>query len=154
MMTKALSLIATLAIGCAGPPMAARMPRVAPVPQPTSAPAFLVLSEHEAWSAHQASVMFLDARPRMDFMQGHIPGAVSLPLRDRDFEDRLWEFLASPRCKPNAPVVVYCSGCCSTDAVFLALRLQEVGFKQIKHYKDGFPGWARADHPISRDSLR
>lgn len=154
MMIKALGLMATLAIICAGQPMAAQMPQVSPIPRPNTAAAFPVLSEKEAWLAHQAGVLFLDARPRTDFMQGNIPGSISLPLRDRDFEDRLWEFLASARNKPTAAVVVYCSGCCSTDAVFLALRLQEVGFKQIKHYKDGLPGWMRAEHPISKVALQ
>lgn len=149
MMIKLMGLVLMLAMGCAGPPYASML-QVAPNPPQPSAPGFPVLSEKEAWSAHQASVLFLDARPRYDFMQGHIPGAVSLPLRDRDFEDRLWDFLTSPRSMPSASVVVYCSGCCSTDAIFLAVRLQEVGFKQIKHYKDGFPGWARADRPISK----
>lgn len=149
MTIKIMGLVAMFAMGCVGSPKATSMLQVGPNPPQPSAPAFPVLTEKEAWSAHQANVVFLDARSRDDFMQGHIPGAVSLPYRDRDFEDRLWEFLASPRCKPDAPVVVYCSGCCSTDAVFLAVRLQEVGFKQIKHYKDGFPGWARAERPIS-----
>jgi rhodanese-related sulfurtransferase len=50
-------------------------------------------------------------------------------------------------------VVLYCSGCCSTDALFLALRLKELGFKQIQIYRDGFPGWARAERPIAKGTM-
>ena len=121
---------------------------MASVAEPTAAASpFTHLTGEEAWAAHGAGVPFLDARPYYDYALGHIPGAVHVPLHERDFEDRLWDFLASPRSQPTIPVVVYCSGCCSTDSLFLALRLKESGFTSISIYKDGYPGWLRADRP-------
>jgi rhodanese-related sulfurtransferase len=119
---------------------------------PESSP-FPILNGEEAWKAQQEGVLFLDARPQSEYLLGHIPGAVSVPLRQPDFEDRLWDFVAGPRAKPQGPVVLYCSGCCSTDALFLALRLKELGFKQIQIYRDGFPGWARAERPIAKGTM-
>ena len=133
--------------------------RPAPDPIPTPAapeksnPAALPdtpMTGEEAWAAHRAGVLFVDARPYADYALGHIPGALHVPLRERDYEDRWWDFLADPRIKPDKTIVVYCSGCCSTDSLFLALRLKETGFTRIQIYKDGFPGWLRAERPPRR----
>jgi rhodanese-related sulfurtransferase len=100
-----------------------------------------------AWEAFQKKALFLDARLPADYADGRIPGALNLPLRAVDFEDRLQAFLASPETKPMDLTVVYCSGCCSTDSLFLAQWLKDCGFTQIHIYRDGFPGWLRAGHP-------
>lgn len=105
------------------------------------------LAGDQAWEAFQNQALFLDARQPADYVYGHIPGAVNLPLRAVDFEDRLQAFLASPETKPMNLVVVYCSGCCSTDSLFLAQHLKDAGFKRIQIFRDGFPGWLRAGHP-------
>lgn len=126
-----------------------------PKPLPTAVPEvppFLILTGDETWAAHENAVLFLDARIPFDFARGHIPGSINLPLKSPDFEKRFGDFMVGPKSSPSMPVVVYCSGCCSTDALFLALRLKEAGFKDVRHYKDGFPGWARAERPVSRGS--
>ncbi len=105
------------------------------------------LAGDQAWEAFQNQALFLDARQPAEYVYGHIPGAVNLPLRAVDFEDRLQVFLASPGTKPMDLVVIYCSGCCSTDSLFLAQRLKDAGFKRIQIFQDGFPGWLRAGHP-------
>ena len=136
-------------------------PAPEPIPPPAahtgnSIPAGLPatpMTGEAAWAAQRAGVLFVDARPYADYAQGHIPGALHVPLRERDYEDRWWDFLANPRVKPEQPMVVYCSGCCSTDSLFLALRLQETGFTRVQVYKDGFPGWLRADRPQVRGNF-
>lgn len=117
-----------------------------------AASSFPVLTGDEARDAHQKGVLFLDARSRFGYAQGHIPGAVNLPLRAPDREGRLWDFLAGSTSKPAEPAVVSCSGGCGTDSVFLALRLRKLGFKQVRNDKDGFPGWARAERPTTKGS--
>jgi rhodanese-related sulfurtransferase len=100
----------------------------------------------QAWEAFRKDALFLDARQPADYAQGHIPRALNLSLRAVDFEDRLRAFLAGPKEMRTNSVVVYCSGCCSTDSLFLAQQLKDVGFTQIHIYRDGFPGWLRAGH--------
>jgi rhodanese-related sulfurtransferase len=116
-------------------------------PNTASAP-FPELSGEQAWKAFRAGSLFLDARQRTDHWQGHIPGALNLPFWAKDFERRLLDFLTGPKGDPATAVVVYCGGCCSTDSLMLARRLQDFGFKHIQIYRDGYPGWARAERPI------
>jgi rhodanese-related sulfurtransferase len=109
--------------------------------------AFAELNAEQAYAAWRGGVLFLDARLGTDYAYGHIPGALSLSLRDPGFAQRLKALLAGAKGKPTQPVVVYCSGCCSTDSLFLAQSLKESGFTSIRNYRDGFPGWARAGYP-------
>lgn len=101
----------------------------------------------QAFEAFQKGALFLDAREPADYVYGHVPGALNLPIWAVDFEDRFQAFLASPAARPLERVVVYCGGCCSTDSLFLAQSLKDAGFKRIHVYRDGFPGWLRAGHP-------
>jgi len=113
----------------------------------TTAP-FPELQGEQAREAFHAGVLFLDARPPMDYWLGHVPSALNLPVWAKDFESRLLDFLISHKGAPEAGVVVYCGGCCSTDSLLLARRLQDFGFKYVQIYRDGYPGWARAEQPI------
>lgn len=114
-------------------------------PKPRSP--FPELDAQQAYAAFHGGALFLDARTSADFGYGHIPGALSLPLRAVDFEERLKALLAHPKGTLTGPVVVYCSGCCSTDSLFLAQRLLEAGYSRVQVFKDGYPGWARAEYP-------
>lgn len=109
---------------------------------------FPELTGEQAWAAFRVGRLFLDARQQTDHWQGHVPGALNLPYWARDFESRLLDFLTGPMGDPASAVVVYCSGCCSTDSLMLARRLQGLGFKRIQIYRDGYPDWARAERPI------
>lgn len=127
---------------------AAQTPQRPPSGQNEPAPqgAFSELNAGAVLAASRAGTLFLDARLNTDFVYGHIPGARNLPFRAKDFESRLQDFLAGPQGRAKVPVVVYCSGCCSTDALMLAQRLHEYGFTRIQVYRDGYPGWARAGY--------
>ncbi|WP_316415085.1 rhodanese-like domain-containing protein [Mesoterricola silvestris] len=133
--------MASVAWGQAGVPAGAW--RVEPSPRNP----FPELDAQQAYATFRGGARFVDARLPEDFVYGHIPGALNLPLRVTDFEARLKALLASPQGTLAGPVVVYCSGCCSTDSLFLAQRLLEAGFSQVQVFKDGYPGWARAGYP-------
>ncbi len=109
---------------------------------------FPELQGEQAREAFHAGVLFLDARLPMDYWLGHIPSALNLPVRAKDFKSRLLDFMISHKGEPDTRVVVYCGGCCSTDSLLLAHRLQDFGFKYVQIYRDGYPGWARAEQPI------
>jgi rhodanese-related sulfurtransferase len=140
-----LFLASALLVGQAGTSPHTAISAASAVP-PTE-PAFPELTGDQAWDAFRSGVLFLDARQRSDYVNGHVPGALNLPLWAKDFEDQLMDFLTNPKVKPTNPAVLYCSGCCSTDSLFLAQRLKEVGFTRIQIYRDGYPGWLRAERP-------
>lgn len=91
------------------------------------------------------SALFVDVRSRDMFDEGHIPGAVSLPLGD--FESRVEAFAAE--VSPTQPLVTYCSGRLCQDSHTAAQLLMERGFENVVVYIDGFPGWIENGYPVA-----
>lgn len=87
--------------------------------------------------AATGSHLILDARPRADFAEGHLPGAISLPIND--FAGSFPEVV--PLLMGGMPVLVYCTGPLCDDALRLGLRLEEAGFPEITVYVEGMEGW-------------
>jgi rhodanese-related sulfurtransferase len=78
-------------------------------------------------------VLFVDARSQNDYENGHIPGAVSLPVGQ--FEERIESFLN--RYPLAQPIVTYCSGRTCEDSHDLAQFLSDLGFTNVRIFIDG-----------------
>ena len=92
--------------------------------------------------ARKGLVTVLDVRPQEEFAQGHVPGAVNIPVQE--LEKRLAEL---PK---RREVVAYCRGpycLMSYDAVVL---LRNRGLK-ARRLEDGLPEWRLAGLPVQRD---
>jgi len=92
----------------------------------------------------KGDAIFVDARSQNDYENGHIPGAVSLPVAQ--FEAEIAFFLN--RFPPGQPIVTYCSGRTCKDSHDLAQVLSDVGFTNVRIFIDGFPGWEAEGYPI------
>ena len=88
--------------------------------------------------------LFVDARSRDDYDEGHIKGAVSLPVGQ--FDEKIEPFLE--QYPPEKAIVTYCSGRTCQDSHRLAQFLLEFGYTEINVFIDGFPGWRAEGHPI------
>jgi rhodanese-related sulfurtransferase/DNA-binding transcriptional ArsR family regulator len=88
-------------------------------------------------------VTILDLRPEDEFALGHLPGAVSMPLRE--LEMRLAEF------DPAREIVAYCRGpyCVLSYEAVAVLRTR--GFK-ARRLEDGLPEWRAAGLPVVTDA--
>ena len=82
----------------------------------------------------------LDVRPEDEFRQGHLPGALNIPLAQ--LERRLAELPA------DREIVAYCRGpwCILSFEAVAALRQR--GY-QARRLEDGFPEWKVAGLPIA-----
>jgi rhodanese-related sulfurtransferase len=85
------------------------------------------------------TVTLLDVRPELEYRQGHIAGARSIPVAE--LERRLSEL---PR---DREVVAYCRGpyCVYADEALQLLR--EQGFT-VRRLEGGFPEWRAAGLPV------
>ena len=92
----------------------------------------------------KGEALFVDARSQNDYENGHIPGAVSLPMGQ--FEAGIEFFLN--RYPPDQPIVTYCSGRTCEDSHDLAHALSDVGFTDVRIFIDGIPGWEAEGYPI------
>src|SRR5437763_8021191 len=84
-------------------------------------------------------VVVLDVRPTEEFMAGHLPPAISIPLAE--LRRRLREL---PRDKE---VVAYCRGPCCPFAHKAVRILQQAGFR-ARRLEDGLPEWKAAGLPV------
>jgi ArsR family transcriptional regulator len=85
-------------------------------------------------------VTILDVRPEDEFVLGHLPGAVNVPLRK--LEIRLTEL------DPTQEIVAYCRGpyCVLSYEAVAILRAR--GFK-ARRLEDGLPEWRAVGLPIA-----
>jgi rhodanese-related sulfurtransferase len=82
----------------------------------------------------------IDARPVVEFRQGHIRGALSIPVDE--LAQRLNEL------PPGKEVVAYCRGpyCVYADEAVLLLHARGIPATRLE---DGYPEWAAAGLPIA-----
>ena len=90
------------------------------------------------------NVLFVDARTMEDYFDGHVKGAVALPVNE--YDDQIDAFLE--RYDRDVPIVTYCSGRTCEDSHLLAQLLMERGFMNISVMIDGFPGWEAEGYPV------
>src|SRR2546423_7446638 len=88
-------------------------------------------------------VIVLDVRPEDEFALGHLPGAISIPLRN--LEMRLAEF------DPAQEIIAYCRGpyCVLSYEAVAVLRARGVKARRLE---DGLPEWRAARLPVATGS--
>ncbi len=91
----------------------------------------------------QGNAVFVDARSEESFNQGHIAGAVSLPVGR--FQEKIQSF--RELYVPSTPLVTYCSGRACQDSHELARFLEVVGYSDIRIFIDGYPAWKDKGYP-------
>jgi rhodanese-related sulfurtransferase/DNA-binding MarR family transcriptional regulator len=90
--------------------------------------------------AEAGGLLLLDVRPLEEYLAGHIPGAVSIPVDE--LADRLGEL------PENTDVVVYCRGEYCVFAYDAVRLLNDRGRPAIR-LNDGMLEWRLADLPVT-----
>jgi len=90
--------------------------------------------------AGRGQVVILDVRPHEEFVAGHIPGALSVPLDELD--------AALARLPKRRRVVAYCRGPYCVLAPQAVQRLRAEGVK-ARRLEDGMPEWRLAGLPVA-----
>jgi rhodanese-related sulfurtransferase len=85
-------------------------------------------------------VTILDVRTPEEFAQGHIAGAINIPVEYPDYAQRVGEL------DPNGTYAVYCrSGNRSQPAV---AALAQLGINGVYELESGTIGWTAAGQPL------
>lgn len=103
-----------------------------------------IVDLNEAQTAlEEGRVLFLDARPHEQYQQGHIPGALSLPVHNLDAHlPAIQPFLF-----PEQPMIVYCGGETCEDSILLGTFLLDQEMQDVKVFKGGMDAWRAASLP-------
>ena len=94
----------------------------------------------------QNIVVFIDAREREHYQQGHIPGAYEFdPYRSGKYFDEVL-----PVCQKAEQIVVYCNGGDCDDSETAALLLRDMGISNQKLfvYAGGITEWTTNGLPV------
>lgn len=127
------ALIATAALtGCSGS---------TPATASDSGPARVGTGEFAA-VIEQPGIQIIDVRTPEEFAEGHIAGAVNIPVQQADFGDRIAQL------DPNTTYAVYCrSGNRSQPAVD---AMEQAGITDIYELESGTKGWTAEGRPLTR----
>jgi sulfur-carrier protein adenylyltransferase/sulfurtransferase len=88
--------------------------------------------------------VLVDVRERNEWNQGHIPGAVLIPMGE--LESRIAE--AAP--DRSRPVILYCAS--GRRSAVAARRLEELGYAEAVNVAGGFNRWAELGYPSELES--
>jgi rhodanese-related sulfurtransferase len=91
-------------------------------------------------------LILVDARSREDYIEGHIPGALSLPLGE--FDELIQGFME--RVPPDRMIITYCSGVECHDSHDLAEFLNGAGFSNVRIFAGGLPEWQEKNKPVEK----
>lgn len=94
-----------------------------------------------------AKTIFVDARGAEAYKEGHVKGAISLPVDD--FHSIGQAFLE--KFPPSTAMVVYCSGRECEDSHTLAGYLKDLGYTNVRIMIDGYPGWEKGGYPVEKN---
>jgi len=106
-------------------------------------PQIIGLNEAKAYFDAETAI-FVDARPVNQYTEGHIPGAVSLPLED--FE----KYFANieVRLPKNHTIVVYCDNISCESSTRLVYRLLKEGYLYCYIFENGIRHWQTVGYPV------
>ncbi|MHC1782594.1 MAG: ArsR/SmtB family transcription factor [Anaerolineaceae bacterium] len=89
-------------------------------------------------------IMLIDARPEIEYLAGHLPGAVSYPI---DLLSRRIDELP-----PEKTMVAYCRGPYCADADEALILLSAYGY-QVKRMEEGVTEWQQAGYPVEKKDM-
>ena len=91
-----------------------------------------------------------DSRPASRFQEGAIPGAVNLPFPA--FDKMAEKLLPGDK---KAMIIFYCSGPACNISPGSAAKAKNMGYTNLKVYKDGMPAWSEKNYGVlSAQSLK
>lgn len=104
--------------------------------------------------ANHGKWQIFDVRKKAEYVEAHIPGAVSVPYEEKseytatfDMSKDAMDLSKFPADK-NAFVVVYCNGPHCWKSYKAAAMLVKAGYKNVQYYREGFPGWKAKGYPV------
>lgn len=89
--------------------------------------------------------IIIDARNEADFLNGHIPGAINISVKNFDnYIDKIFEL------PQNHLIIIYCEGIHCNLSHQLAERLKTFGFTKLWIMYEGIEGWIKRNLPIEK----
>ncbi len=110
---------------------------------PTSIDGATTIDTAKAKALFDKGVIFVDVRKDKDWSAGRVPDAVHIELKKVLSEETL-----SKEVKKDQEAVIYCNGEKCLRSSKASAKAVAWGFSKVYYYRDGFPAWKAAGHPV------
>ncbi|MEK6569794.1 MAG: rhodanese-like domain-containing protein [Bacteroidota bacterium] len=95
----------------------------------------------------EGNAIFVDARHEEEFKEGHIKGAISLPLKKLEGNPDLVQGISKDKL-----IVTYCSGVECELSIDIGEKLASMGFTNVKIFFSGWLDWQKRNLPAETGS--
>jgi len=119
---------------------------LAPVKDPTLL--YLEIQGDTARRLHDVGALFVDARRKESYLEGHISKAINIPVWGSKADEGIGA-LQNEGVAFEDVIVVYCSGSDCSDSLALSEKLAMTGYLNLYVYKMGFPEWKDNGWPVT-----
>ena len=119
-------------------------------------PEILATSDYLENSKEKEEVILIDNRERLNYLEQHIPGAISLPYRTLATNDKILRpkedmkrLLENRGVSDNSEIITYC-GSVGTLSGLAYYALKSVGLPNVKLYVRSFKEWKNLQKPTQK----
>ncbi len=119
-------------------------------------PNILATSDYLESAKERDDVILIDNRERLNYLEQHIPGAISLPYRTLSTQDKILRpkedmkrLLENRGITGNSEIITYC-GSVGTLSGLAYYALKSVGHPNAKLYVRSFKEWKNLQKPTSK----
>ena len=116
----------------------------------------LATSDYLETAKTRDDVILIDNRERLNFLEQHIPGAISLPYRTLAFNDKILRpkeemkrLLDNRGVTENSEIITYC-GSVGTLSGLAYYALKSAGLSNTKLYVRSFKEWKNLQKPTEK----
>ncbi len=97
----------------------------------------------KAWESREG--LFVDARSKMEYEQGHIPGAISIPVGEFDAQYEKYK----SKIRAAKQIITYCHGVgCQLSNKVAQKFWQDKGMRNVGSFFGGWPQWQQHNMPV------
>lgn len=90
----------------------------------------------------EGKAIFIDARHKDEFIQGHIPNAICIPFKELEKNPQLIANISK-----DALIVSYCGGIECELSKDLGFKMAEMGYSKVRIFFGGFREWTQNNMP-------
>jgi rhodanese-related sulfurtransferase len=102
------------------------------------------LNQLKSWLTGNKKVVLVDSRTYEEYLQAHIPGAISIPA------DKIKMNQAKLPKDKSTPIIFYCRGLGCTLSRMAAGSAVQMGYTYLLIYQAGMPDWLLQGNPVQK----
>jgi len=92
----------------------------------------------------EGGTLFIDARAHEEYIKGHIPGAINIPIEEISISE-----IEINSLDVMKKIIIYCDSFDCTLSLDLAMQLEAMGFGNVHFFLGGWLEWIESNYQVS-----